>query len=244
MFGYIKGAFTGADRDKPGRFNEADGGTIFLDEIGDLPLSLQAKLLRVIEDREFYPLGSRRTEKVDVRIISATNRDLEDALRKKTFREDLYYRLNVVAIFIPPLRERREDIPPLIDHFLRKYSKKNRRPMPKVSKEVRDLLLQYDYPGNVRELENIIERSMVVSRNDTIIIQDLPFQVREDAKEARLHLETREKSLNATLSQIERDLIVKALEKYGGVQTKAAESLGINERVLRYKMQKYGLSTK
>ncbi len=244
LFGHERGAFTGAIQRRIGRFEEAHGGSIFLDEIGDLFPAIQMKLLRVLQEKEFERLGSNQTIKTDVRVIAATNRDLEDALQKKTFRDDLYYRLNVVAIFIPPLRERREDIPPLIDHFLRKYSKKNRRPIPKVSKETKDLLLQYDYPGNVRELENIIERSMVVSRNDTILMQDLPFQVREDAKEARLHLETGEKSLNATLSQIERELIMKALEKYGGVQTKAAESLGINERVLRYKIQKYGLSTK
>jgi two-component system NtrC family response regulator len=244
LFGHERGAFTGAIQRRIGRFEEAHGGSIFLDEIGDLSPPIQMKLLRVLQEKEFERLGSNQTIKTDVRVIAATNRDLEDALQKKTFRDDLYYRLNVVAIFIPPLRERREDIPPLIDHFLRKYSKKNRRPIPKVSKETKDLLLQYDYPGNVRELENIIERSMVVSRTDTILMQDLPFQVREDAKEARLYLETGEKSLNVTLSQIERDLIMKALEKYGGVQTKAAESLGINERVLRYKIQKYGLSTK
>lgn len=244
LFGHERGAFTGAIQRRIGRFEQAHGGSVFLDEIGDLSPSLQMKLLRVLQEKEFERLGSNQTIKTDVRIIAATNRDLEEALRKKTFREDLYYRLNVVAIFLPPLRERREDIPPLIDHFLRKYSKKNRRAVPKVSKEARDLLLQYDYPGNVRELENIMERSMVVSRGDTVTTRDLPFQVREEAKEAKLHLEAEGKSLNTMLSQIERDLIMKALERHGGVQTKAAQSLGINERVLRYKMQKYGLSTK
>ena len=244
LFGHERGAFTGAIQRRIGRFEQAHGGSVFLDEIGDLSPSLQMKLLRVLQEKEFERLGSNQTIKTDVRIIAATNRDLEEALRKKTFREDLYYRLNVVAIFLPPLRERREDIPPLIDHFLRKYSKKNRRAVPKVSKEARDLLLQYDYPGNVRELENIMERSMVVSRGDTVTMRDLPFQVREEAKEAKLHLEAEGKPLNTMLSQIERDLIMKALERHGGVQTKAAQSLGINERVLRYKMQKYGLSTK
>ncbi len=200
------------------------------------------KLLRVLQEKEFERVGSNQTLKTDVRVIAATNRNLEEALQKKIFRDDLYYRLNVVTIFLPPLRERREDIPPLIDHFLRKYSEKNRRTIPRISKEARDLLLQYDYPGNVRELENIIERSLVVSRGDTITVQDLPFQIREELQEAKLHQDAEGESLNAMLSNIERDLILKALEKHGGVQTKAAQSLGLSERVLRYKMHKYGLS--
>jgi two-component system NtrC family response regulator len=244
LFGHERGAFTGAIQRRIGRFEEAHGGSIFLDEIGDLSPSLQSKMLRVLQEKQFERLGSNQTIRTDVRVITATNRDLEQAVKKEVFREDLYYRLNVVAIFLPPLRERRIDIPPLIDHFLKKYSKKNRKPVPKISKEVTDLLLQYDYPGNVRELENIIERSMVVSRGDMITTQDLPFQVREETKESKLHLDAAGGSLNSMISEIERDLIVKALEKHGGVQTKAAESLGINERVLRYKMQKYGLSTK
>ncbi len=244
LFGHERGAFTGAIQRRIGRFEQAHRGSIFLDEIGDLSPSLQMKLLRVLQEKEFERVGSNETIKVDVRVTAATNRDLEEALRNKTFREDLYYRLNVVAIFLPPLRERREDIPPLIDHFLKKYSEKNRRAIPGVSKDARDLLLQYDYPGNVRELENIIERSMVVSRGDTITMQDLPFQVREEARNARLHPRTGGESLNTMLSQLERDLITKALEEHGGVQTKAAESLGLSERVLRYKMQKYGLSAK
>jgi len=244
LFGHERGAFTGATQRRIGRFEQAHRGSIFLDEIGDLSPSLQMKLLRVLQETEFERLGSNQTIKVDVRVIAATNRDLEEALRKKSFREDLYYRLNVVAIFLPPLRERREDIAPLIEFFLKRYSEKNRRAMPKISREARDLLLRYNYPGNVRELENIIERSMVVSRGDTITTQDLPFQVLEDPKEGGFHLEAEGKSLTATLSQVERDLIIKALNKHGGVQTKAAQSLGLSERVLRYKIQKYGLFTK
>jgi two-component system NtrC family response regulator len=244
LFGHERGAFTGAVQRRIGRFEQAHRGSIFLDEIGDLSPPLQMKLLRVLQEREFERLGSNQTIKVDVRVVAATSRDLEHSLRMQTFREDLYYRLNVVAIFLPPLRERREDISPLVDHFLRKYSEKNRRALPRVSKEARDLLLRYGYPGNVRELENIIERSLVVSRGDTIMTQDLPFQVREDVKEARLHHGVEEKPLNARLSEIERDLIVKALEECGGVQTKAAETLGLSERVLRYKIRKYGLSPK
>ncbi|NIO03283.1 MAG: response regulator [Proteobacteria bacterium] len=242
LFGHERGAFTGAVQRRIGRFEQAHTGSIFLDEIGDLSPSLQMKLLRVLQEKEFERVGSNQTLKTDVRVIAATNRNLEEALQKKIFRDDLYYRLNVVTIFLPPLRERREDIPPLIDHFLRKYSEKNRRTIPRISKEARDLLLQYDYPGNVRELENIIERSLVVSRGDTITVQDLPFQIREELQEAKLHQDAEGESLNAMLSNIERDLILKALEKHGGVQTKAAQSLGLSERVLRYKMHKYGLS--
>jgi len=244
LFGHERGAFTGAVQRRIGRFEQAHTGSIFLDEIGDLSPSLQMKLLRVLQEKEFERLGSNQTIKADVRVIAATNRDLEDALQRKVFREDLYYRLNVVAIFLPPLGERREDIPLLIDHFLQKYSEKNRKAMPSVSKEARDLLLRYDYPGNVRELENIIERSVVVSRGDTITTQDLPFQVREDLKEAKLHRDIEGQSLNVMLSRFEKDLIMNALKKHDGVQTKAAHSLGLSERVLRYKMQKYGLSAK
>ncbi|MBW2122919.1 MAG: sigma-54-dependent Fis family transcriptional regulator [Deltaproteobacteria bacterium] len=246
LFGHERGAFTGAFRRRIGRFEEAHGGSIFLDEVGDLSPTLQMKLLRVLQERRFERLGSNQTIETDVRIIAATNRDLEEALREKRFREDLYYRLNVVVINLPPLRERREDIPRLIDHFLIKYSKKNRRTLPRVTKEARDRLLQYDYPGNVRELENVIERSIVVSRGDFITVRDLPFQVRDDARqEGPDHgVGAEGGSLHAVLSRVERDLIVKALEEHGGVQTRAARSLGINERVLRYKMQKYGLSAK
>ncbi len=243
LFGHEKGAFTGAIQRRIGRFEQAHTGSVFLDEIGDLSPSLQMKLLRFLQEKEFERVGSNQTIKADVRVMTATNRDLEEGIRRGTFREDLYYRLNVIAIFLPPLRERRGDIPLLIDHFLQKYSEKNRRPIPKISKEARDLLLQYAYPGNVRELENILERSLVVSRSDTITTRDLPFQVREGVQEAKIDPENKEASLNARLSQMERDLIVKALDEYGGVQTKAARGLGISERVLRYKMKKYRLST-
>jgi len=243
LFGHEKGAFTGAIQRRIGRFEQAHTGSVFLDEIGDLSPSLQMKLLRFLQEKEFERVGSNQTIKADVRVMAATNRDLEEGIRRGTFREDLYYRLNVIAIFLPPLRERRGDIPLLIDHFLQKYSQKNRRPIPKISKEARDLLLQYAYPGNVRELENILERSLVVSRSDTITTRDLPFQVREGVQEAKIGPESKEASLNAMLSGMERDLIVKALEECGGVQTKAGRSLGISERVLRYKMKKYRLST-
>jgi DNA-binding NtrC family response regulator len=243
LFGHERGAFTGAIQRRVGRFEQANTGTIFLDEIGDLSPSIQMKLLRFLQEKEFQRLGSNQTIKTDVRVMAATSRDLEEGLRRGIFREDLYYRLNVITIFLPPLRERREDIPLLIDHFLQKYCQKNRRSIPKVSKEARDLLLKYTYPGNVRELENIIERSVVISRGDIITIRDLPFQVREGLEEAALGLEGKGQSLNDALSGMERDLLVKALDEQGGVQTKAARSLGISERVLRYKMKKYGLSS-
>jgi len=243
LFGHERGAFTGAVQRRIGRFEQAHTGSIFLDEIGDLSPSLQMKLLRVLQEKEFERVGSNRTIKTDVRVMAATSRDLEEGLRRGTFREDLYYRLNVISIFLPPLRERREDIPLLIDHFLQTYSEKNRRSVPRVSKEARDILLQYSYPGNVRELENIIERSVVVGRGDTITTRDLPLQVREGLREADLGLEDKGRSLDAMLSGMERDLIARALDEHGWVQTKAARSLGISERVLRYKMKKHGLST-
>jgi two-component system NtrC family response regulator len=242
LFGHERGAFTGAIQRRIGRFEQAHTGSIFLDEIGDLSPLLQMKLLRFLQEKEFERVGSNQPIKTDVRVMAATSRDLEEGLQRGTFREDLYYRLDVITIFLPPLRERREDIPPLIDHFLQKYSQKNRRAVPKVSKEAKDLLLQYSYPGNVRELENIIERSMVISRGDTITTRDLPFHVREGLKEANIDLESKGRSLNAMLLQVERDLIVKALNEHGGVQTKAAHGLGISERVLRYKMKKHRLS--
>jgi two-component system NtrC family response regulator len=243
LFGHERGAFTGAIQRRIGRFEHAHAGSIFLDEIGDLSPSLQTKLLRFLQEREFERLGSNQTIKADVRVMAATSRDLEEGLRRGTFREDLYYRLNVITIFLPALKERREDIPLLIDHSLQKYAEKNRKPVPKVSREARDLLLKYNYPGNVRELENIIERSVVISRGDIITTRDLPFQVREELDEAALGLEGEGRSLNEVLSGMERDLITKALDEYGGVQTKAALSLGISERVLRYKMKKYRLSS-
>jgi len=237
LFGHVKGAFTGAIQDKAGRFEAAHGGTIFLDEIGDISPAIQAKLLRVLQDREFERVGSNRTLRVDVRILAATNQDLEAAVRNRRFREDLYYRLNVVPIYIPPLRERRQDIPPLIDHFLRKFSKENHKRIQGLTREARDALLKYDYPGNVRELENLIERAVVLCRGEVIGMGDLPltFRAVEVEQEAP-------PSLPALLEGIERRKILEALERSGWIQTKAAEELGISERALRYKMKKYGLS--
>jgi DNA-binding NtrC family response regulator len=239
LFGYEKGAFTGAAQRRLGRFEEANGGSIFLDEIGDLSPTTQVKLLRILQDKEFQRLGSNQSLKTDVRVIAATHRNLEEAIQKGVFREDLYYRLNVISITLPPLRERREDIPLLIDHFLKKYSEKNQKSISNISKEATALLLRYDYPGNVRELENLMERSVVLCRGELITTQDLPFHLKEEKSEKLWELSKKEKSLPESLEEIEKNSILNALHQHQGVQTKAAESLGISERVLRYKMKKY-----
>jgi Nif-specific regulatory protein len=244
LFGHERGAFTGAVGRRIGRFEQADQGTVFLDEIGDLSPALQSKLLRVLQEKEFERVGNSQPLKVDVRIIAATNRNLEDAIKKGTFREDLYYRLNVVTISLPPLRERKEDIPPLIEHFLKKYSGENQKPVVSLSKEARDLLMNYHYPGNIRELENIIERAVVLSRGDSITTQDLPLNLRESKAEDLMKEGAGGRSLPEILEEIERLRINQALGESHGVQTKAAEELGISERVLRYKMKKYGIGEK
>ncbi len=239
LFGHVKGAYTGAVSDRPGRFEAANGGTIFLDEIGDVSSGVQAKLLRVLQEREFERVGSSRTLKVDVRVIAATNQDLEVAVREKRFREDLYFRLNVVPILIPPLRERREDIPPLLDHFLRKYAAENKRAIRGLTHEARDALLKYEYPGNVRELENLIERAVVLCRSEVISLEDLPLGMQEAGEGPGAVPPAG--SLPAELEAVERRMIEDALAQSGGVQTRAAELLGITERALRYKLKRLGL---
>jgi two-component system NtrC family response regulator len=236
LFGHEKGAFTGAVTSRQGRFEMANGGTIFLDEIGDLPLHLQAKLLRVLQEREYEKVGSSRPVKVNVRIVGASHRPLEDLIKAGQLREDLYYRLNVVTIFIPPLRERRSDISLLIDHFLRHYAEKNGKTVRGLTPEGRDILLRYDYPGNVRELENIIERAVVLTRDDVIGSGDLPLTLQEP--EIADH--DRETNLTVAVEALERRMIRDALARSDGVQTRAAELLGMSERGLRYKLIKYG----
>ncbi len=243
LFGHEKGAFTGALGRRIGRFEQAHGGSIFLDEIGDLSPSLQMKLLRVLQEKEFERVGSNQTIRSDVRVMAATHRNLEENIRKGTFREDLYYRLNVVTISLPPLRDRKEDILPLVDHFLKKYNRENQKQITAISKEARDLLLRYDYPGNVRELENILERAVVLSRGSTLSAQDLPANLREDRAEMGPDRSAEAGSLPRRLESLERQMISQALERNGGVQTKAAEELGISERVLRYKLKKYKIPT-
>jgi two-component system NtrC family response regulator len=241
LFGHEKGSFTGATQLRIGRFEEANGGTLFLDEIADLSPGTQVKLLRILQEKEFQRLGSNQTLKTDVRVMAATNQNLEEAMKKGLFREDLYYRLNVITIPLPPLRERREDIPVLIDYFLKKYSKMNQKSISDISKEARSLLLRHSYPGNVRELENLIERAVVLCRGEVITTQDLPFHLQEGRSEGIWETSRTQKSLPESLEEIEKDLIIKALHQHQGVQTRAAESLGISERVLRYKIKKYGI---
>jgi two-component system NtrC family response regulator len=237
LFGHEKGAFTGAVAGRKGRFELADGGSIFLDEIGDLPPHLQVKLLRVLQEREFERVGSSRPIKVDVRLLAATHRNLEALVREGRFREDLYYRINVVTIMLPPLRERREDLPPLIEHFLRVFAGKNGKTVRGLTREAREALLRYDYPGNIRELENLMERAVVLTRDDVIGVEDLPLALEAPAWETG-----EEAGLIAAVEGLERRMIREALAKADGTQTRAAELLGISERVLRYKLKKYGLS--
>ncbi len=239
LFGHEKGAFTGAAARRIGRFESADRGTLFLDEIGDIPPAVQVKLLRVLQEREFERLGGNQTIKVDVRVIAATNRDLEKAMREGTFREDLYYRLNVVTVSIPPLRERKEDIPALMEHFIAKYSAANRKKISGLTAEARELLMRYAFPGNVRELENIMERAVVLSKGGNISTADLPLHLRSTENDEKLCVKKKGSSLNETLDTVERGLIIEALKETGGVQTRAAEKLGVSERVLRYKLGKY-----
>ena len=236
LFGHEKGAFTGALASRRGRFELADGGSIFLDEIGDLPMHLQPKLLRVLQEREYEKVGSSRPVKVNVRILAASHRPLEVLIKAGQLREDLYYRLNVVTILIPPLRERRSDLAPLIDHFVHSFADKNGKTIRGLTAGARDVLLRYDYPGNVRELENIIERAVVLSRDDVIDSGDLPLTVQEPERADR----EPETNLTAAVEALERRMIRDALAKSNGVQTHAAELLGMGERALRYKLIKYG----
>jgi DNA-binding NtrC family response regulator len=237
LFGHERGAFTGADRERRGRFELADGGTLFLDEIGDLPKSAQVRLLRVLQEQAFERLGGTRTITVDVRVIAATNRDVQAMVRTGEFREDLFYRLNVVCIELPPLRERREDIPLLVDAFLRRFAGETPAKVDGVSREAMDLLLKYDYPGNVRELENLMHRAMVLARGPLLSTPDFPIHV------SQLRQENREapSSFVDRVSEFERALIVDALARASGVQTRAAAILGMSERHLRYKLKKYGI---
>ena len=238
IFGYVKGAFTGAERDKPGRFSDAEGGTIFLDEIGDLPLPLQAKLLRVLEDREFYPLGSRRTRKVDVRIISATNRQLKDLVDRGLFREDLFYRLNVMRIELPPLWKRRGDLPLLIRHIARSLCAARAAAPPAISKTAMQILLNYHYPGNVRELENILEHALIISREATIQPDHLPDYVRSEQPSVG---EPGPSPPTAAAHNRERQRILAALEKTGGHRRKAAQALNMDRTTLWRKMKRHGI---
>jgi Nif-specific regulatory protein len=240
LFGHEKGAFTGATGMRKGRFELADSGTIFLDEIGDLPSALQPKILRVLQEREFERVGGERTIKVDVRIITATSRDLEKLVSDGSFREDLYYRLNVVPLFLPPLRERREDIPLLTEYFLDRYNRENGRDVALTS-GVLDVFSTYDWPGNVRELENAIERLVVMSKGNKIKIIDLPMNIKNDASRTAVTIKG---SLPSSVEDIEKAQIIDALDKTEWVQAKAARVLGITPRQIGYKIKKYNIQLK
>jgi DNA-binding NtrC family response regulator len=233
LFGHEKGSFTGAIAQRKGRFEFADGGTLFLDEVGEMSPSVQVTLLRVLQDREFQRVGGNKTIKVDVRVITATNKDLKEEIHKGHFREDLFYRLNVVHIEVPPLRERKEDIPLLIRYFLERFAREmNKKEIPTLSPEAMAALLAYEWPGNIRELENMLERAIILSPKPIIQLEDLPFAsiIPAGAK------------LNEVLELIEKKMITQALAIAGNVQAHAAELLGIEKNLLKYKMKKYALA--
>ena len=265
LFGHVKGAFTGAVRDKVGRFEAAGGGTIFLDEVGTLDPQLQVKLLRVLQEREFERVGDHLTMKADVRVIAATNLELEEEVRKGNFREDLYYRLNVVQINLPPLRSRREDIPRLIDHFLDRYNRENQRDLRKLSRDVLNTLLRYPWPGNVRELENAVERAVVLSSGDEFTEELLPLQIRLFAQQIRG--DSTDESIEAiaaklaehaikqlqiydgqvydmVIGEVERQLIREAMDYNDGVKVRTADFLGINRNTLNKKVKDLNIQTR
>ncbi len=237
LFGYEKGAFTGANTSKPGKFELADKGTLFLDEIGDVPPATQVKLLRVLQEREFEHLGGTRTIRVDVRLIAATNRDLRAALEDGTFREDLYYRLNVVPIDIPPLREHKEDVPDLVDLFLRKFASDSGRQVTVISREATNLLLSHYWPGNVRELQNVIERACALAKTTKLEIDDIHLDAPRNRTSTDRFLPD-----GMTLDQWEDEMIREALKRAGGNKSQAARLLGLSRNALRYRLTKIGIA--
>ena len=240
LFGHRRGSFTGAVGDKQGKFEAANGGTIFLDEIGELPTLLQVKILRVLQEREIDKVGDTRPHKVDVRVIAATNRDLEKMVADGGFRDDLYYRLAVVSIRVPPLRERSDDIPLLVDHFLGKHAERLGRPRPIVEKSVYSAFNLYSWPGNIRELENVIERALVLDKDGGLGLDDLPERLRtREHRVANLNMELPDEGIS--LEDVERELLLAALHKHNWNQTRAAAFLNITRSTLLYRMQKFGL---
>ncbi|MCC7158346.1 MAG: sigma-54-dependent Fis family transcriptional regulator, partial [Ignavibacteria bacterium] len=229
--------FTGADKQRIGRFETADGSTIFLDEIGDIPLSTQVKLLRILQENKFERVGSSHTIEVDVRLIAATNKDLRQLIQDGRFREDLFYRLNVVQIELPPLRERKADIIPLIDFCLKKYSPAANKENMVFSREALDYLLKYNYPGNIRELENIVQKAIVLSRGNIISIDDVTVDIKVSPNRGR---DSDSPNLNERIESLEKEMIEEALRLTGGNQTQAAKRLGISESNLRYRINRIG----
>src|SRR5690606_39211038 len=261
LFGYEKGAFTGATSAKPGRFELADGGTLFLDEIGEIPLEMQVKLLRAIQESEFERVGGIKTLKVDVRLITATNRDLEKETREGNFREDLYYRLNVVPLDIPPLRDRADDVPLLVHHIINKFNERLKKKVRGISDDAMGVLRTYRWPGNIRELENVLERTILFCGGDTIELGDLPAELQAGgepharprtpsgqvevpaaAAEAReAGTGSLKEMVRAETSRVERELISRALDETGGNVTQAAKLLKISRKSLQMKMKEFGL---
>ncbi len=253
LFGHMKGAFTGAVSNRAGLAEEADGGTLFLDEITELPLHLQVKLLRFIQERSFRRVGASSDVSVDIRLIAASNRELEEEVEAGRFREDLFYRLNVIRITLPPLRERKEDIPLLARHFMEKYNAELGKDLKRISEDALSLLIEYQYSGNVRELENIIERAVTLEASDTIHAGSLPHYVAERARKAEgaampagggegVKVPPQGVDLEKTVEEFEKAIIIDALKKTNGVKKKAAELLGLSFRSMRYKLSKYDIS--
>ncbi len=242
LFGHTRGAFTGADRDRLGRVQTAAGGTLFLDEIGDVPASVQVKLLRFLQDREFTPVGSDKVWKADVRVVTATHRDLLARIKEDLFREDLYFRLNVINLTLPPLRDRREDIPQLASHFLATFAKRYGRPTRSFSSEAMARLMSFAYPGNVRELENIVEQTIVMTTGEVVHADDLPATLSvSDRDETSLDLthDMVKGDLPGMLEALERRVVMESLARFGGNQSTAARHLGFTESGLRYKLGKW-----
>ncbi|MFV0376404.1 MAG: sigma-54 interaction domain-containing protein, partial [Mangrovibacterium sp.] len=237
LFGHEKGAFTGADVRRKGRFELADGGTIFLDEIGDIPLSTQVKILRILQQREFERVGGTETIKIDVRIVAATNRNLEELIEKGGFREDLFYRINVFPLYIPPLRERRDDIPLLVDHFIEKFNQRNGANVKRITTSALNMLMVYLWPGNVRELENCIERACILTTDDVIHSYNLPPSL-QTADSSNTQAKG---GLMYTVEQVEKQLIREALTTTRGNVAKAADMLKVTERMLGTRVKKYDI---
>lgn len=244
LFGHEKGAFTGAINQRKGRFEEADGGTLFIDEVGDIPLSIQVKLLRGIQFGEIQRLGSSTPIKVNVRIIAATHRNLEEMIKNEEFREDLYYRLNVVSVKIPKLRERRVDIPLLVEYFIKKYAEINEKNVSGITSEALDKIVKYNFPGNVRELENMIERAIVLCRDENIGIKDLPLQVDASFEKMILDPQNLDNEYEEKMKSFETEIIKEALSRTKGNQSAAARILNITERHLRSRLERLGLKKK
>jgi DNA-binding NtrC family response regulator len=236
LFGHEKGAFTGASTRRIGKFEQAHSGTLFLDEIAELSLSTQAKILRFLQERELTRIGGTETVRVDVRLITATNKDLENAIKDRSLREDFYYRINIVPISLPPLRMRRDDIPLLVNHFIEKLGKRLKKQVKGVAEDLMSFLINYEWPGNVRELENLMERMITLSNQDMLTIKDLPHTLKDKARQSNVPL------LKAT-GDFEREVILDALKKANNVQTQAAALLGISRRILKYKMDKLGIES-